>query len=464
VSAEGLQAAEEKMRSHEVPDVFVDTFRQYYDQLEEGDSGLLPDSDLEPVDEIPSADDLSSDPEREREALGRAVVIKLNGGLGTSMGMSAPKSLLPVKEGMSFLDIVARQTVALRREHDARLPLALMNSFSTRDESVAALERHEELSDQDVPLDFVQHKGPKLLADDLTPADWPDDPDLEWAPPGHGDLYTALVTSGMLEQLLDADYEYAFVANIDNLGAVLDPRILAWFASEELPFLMEVADRTEADRKGGHLAARREGGLVLREIAQTPDDDVDSFQDTSRWRFFNTNTMWVNLGSLDEVLRERDGVLGLPIIVNHKTVDPTDKESPEVVQVETAMGAAIAVFDGAQALQVSRERFAPVKTTNDLLGLRSDAYVLTEECHVVANPERTRTSLYVDLDPDHFKLIDEFDARFPEGPPSLVDCERFVVKGDVRFGEGVVARGSVEVEASEGEDQLVIEDGTELSG
>ena len=464
MSAEGLQAAEEKMRSHEVPDVFVDTFRQYYDQLEEGDSGLLPDSDLEPVDEIPSADDLSSDPEREREALGRAVVIKLNGGLGTSMGMSAPKSLLPVKEGMSFLDIVARQTVALRREHDARLPLALMNSFSTRDESVAALERHEELSDQDVPLDFVQHKGPKLLADDLTPADWPDDPDLEWAPPGHGDLYTALVTSGMLEQLLDADYEYAFVANIDNLGAVLDPRILAWFASEELPFLMEVADRTEADRKGGHLAARREGGLVLREIAQTPDDDVDSFQDTSRWRFFNTNTMWVNLGSLDEVLRERDGVLGLPIIVNHKTVDPTDKESPEVVQVETAMGAAIAVFDGAQALQVSRERFAPVKTTNDLLGLRSDAYVLTEECHVVANPERTRTSLYVDLDPDHFKLIDEFDARFPEGPPSLVDCERFIVKGDVRFGEGVVARGSVEVEASEGEDQLVIEDGTELSG
>ncbi|MGI8593383.1 MAG: UTP--glucose-1-phosphate uridylyltransferase [Solirubrobacteraceae bacterium] len=464
MSAEGLQAAEEKMRSQDVPDVFVDTFRNYYEQLEEGDSGLLPDAELETVDEIQSADDLPSDPEAESEALGRAVVIKLNGGLGTSMGMSAPKSLLPVKEGLSFVDIVARQTVALRREHDARLPLALMNSFSTREESIAALERHEELSDQDVPLDFVQHKGPKLLADDLTPASWPDDPDLEWAPPGHGDLYTALVTSGMLERLLAADYEYAFVANIDNLGAVLDPRILAWFASQELPFLMEVADRTEADRKGGHLAARQDGGLVLREIAQAPEDDVDSFQDTSRWRFFNTNTMWVNLRSLDEVLRERDGVLGLPIIVNHKTVDPTDSSSPKVVQVETAMGAAIAVFEGAQALRVPRERFAPVKTTNDLLGLRSDAYVLREECHVVANPERTHTSLYVDLDPDHFKLIDDFDARFPEGPPSLVDCERFVVKGDVRFGEGVVAHGCVEVEASEGEDQLVVEDGTELSG
>ena len=464
MSAEGLEAVEEKMRSQDVPDAFVETFRHYYEQLQEGDSGLMPDSDLEPVDEIPSAEDLDSDAEAEREALGRAVVIKLNGGLGTSMGMSAPKSLLPVKEGLSFLDIVARQTVALRREHDARLPLILMNSFSTRDESIAALERHEELSDQDVPLDFVQHKGPKLLADELTPVEWPDDPDLEWAPPGHGDLYTALVTSGMLEALLEADYEYAFVANIDNLGAVLDPRILAWFASEELPFLMEVADRTEADRKGGHLAARREGGLVLREVAQTPDDDVDSFQDTERWRFFNTNTMWVNLRSLDEVLRERDGVLGLPIIVNHKTVDPTDKESPEVVQVETAMGAAIAVFEGAQALQVSRERFAPVKTTNDLLGLRSDAYVLTEECNVVANPERTRTSLYVDLDSDYFKLIDDFDARFPEGPPSLVDCERFVVKGDVCFGDGVVAHGSVDVDASEDAGQLVIEDGTELSG
>src|SRR5438105_1204399 len=83
--------------------------------------------------------------------------------------------------------------------------------------------------------------------------------ELEWCPPGHGDIYTALVTSGMLDALLDAGYEHAFVSNSDNLGAVLDPRILAWFAAERIPFLMEVADRTEADRKGGHIAQRPGG-------------------------------------------------------------------------------------------------------------------------------------------------------------------------------------------------------------
>src|SRR5262249_33780220 len=162
------------------------------------------------------------------------------------------------------------------------------------------------------------NKVPKLVADDdLEPVQWPDDPELEWAPPGHGDLYTALVTSGMLDELLERDYRYAFVSNADNLGAVLDPRILACIAGERIPFAMEVADRTEADRKGGHIARRRDGsGLVLREIAQTPDEDVDAFQDTARHRFFNTNTLWVDLERLRGLLDEREGVLGLPMIVN----------------------------------------------------------------------------------------------------------------------------------------------------
>ncbi len=460
MSAEGLRAAEEKMRRDGVPDVFVDTFRHYYRQLEAGESGLLPDADLEPVEEPTAAQDLDTDPGAERDALQRAVVLKLNGGLGTSMGLTGPKSLLAVKEGLSFLDIAARQVVELRRRTGSRLPLVLMNSFSTREETLAALERHPELREgQDVALDFVQHKEPKLLAENLEPASWPADPDLEWAPPGHGDLYTALVTSGMLERLLADGYTHAFVSNIDNLGAVLDPRILAWVDRERIPFVMEVADRTASDRKGGHLAARRSGGLVLREIAQAPDEDLDSFQDTSRWRFFNTNTLWVDLRVLGDVLRERDNVLGLPMIVNRKTVDPTDEGSAEVLQIETAMGAAIAIFEGARALRVPRERFAPVKTTNDLLGLRSDAYVLTEDAHVVRNPARTHSQLFVDLDPERYKLVRDFEARFPAGPPSLVECERFVVRGDVRFGAGVVVWGDVEVEGPS-----KVADGAELGG
>jgi UTP--glucose-1-phosphate uridylyltransferase len=462
VSEEGLRLCEEKMRAAGVPDVAIATFAHYYRQLEEGASGLVPEAEIEPVESVPDADALPDPSDAAGEALDRTVVIKLNGGLGTSMGMTKAKSLLPVKDGLSFLDVIARQVLELRRRFDARVPLVLMNSFATRDESLAALRRHDELAG-DIPLDFVQNKEPKLLADTLEPVEWPPNPELEWCPPGHGDIYTALVTSGMLEALLEHGYEHAFVSNSDNLGAVLDPRILAWFAAERIPFLMEVADRTEADRKGGHLARRPDGRLLLREIAQTPEDDVDTFQDISRHRYFNTNTLWVSLPALAEALRARDNVLGLPMIVNRKTVDPTDPSSPAVLQLETAMGAAIEVFEGAQALRVPRSRFAPVKTTNDLLALRSDCYVLTEEQHVELAPEREGKPPLVDLDPAYYKLVADFEARFPAGPPSLLRARRFVVRGDAVFGAGVVITGDVEVQAA-GDQQVHIADGTVLEG
>jgi UTP--glucose-1-phosphate uridylyltransferase len=462
VSAEGLRLCEEKMRAAGVPDVAIATFAHYYRQLESGESGLVPEAEIEPVESVPDADELPPPPDGAREALDRTVVIKLNGGLGTSMGMTGPKSLLPVKEGLSFLDVIARQVLELRRRFDARVPLVLMNSFATRDESLAALQRYDELAGE-IPLDFVQNKEPKLRVEDLQPVEWPPNPELEWCPPGHGDIYTALVTSGMLETLLEHGYEHAFVSNSDNLGAVLDPRILAWFAAERIPFLMEVADRTEADRKGGHLARRPDGRLVLREIAQTPEADLDAFQDVSRHRYFNTNSLWVSLRALAEALRERDNVLGLPMIVNRKNVDPTDPSSPEVFQLETAMGAAIEVFEGAGALRVPRSRFAPVKTTNDLLALRSDCYVLTEDQHVELAPDREGGPPFVDLDPAHYKLLADFEARFPAGPPSLVRARRFVVRGDVVFGANVVITGDVEVRAA-ADKQVHIADGTVLEG
>ena len=440
------------------------TFKHYYDQLVAGEKGLLPESSIEPVTELPDFDDLPEAGSEVRDALDRTVVLKLNGGLGTSMGMTRAKSLLEVKDGLTFIDVIARQVLELRKRSGARLPLVLMNSFYTRDDTLAALGRYPELA-ADVPPDFEQGKVPKLDAESLAPVEWPDDPDLEWAPPGHGDLYTSLVTSGMLAELRSHGYEYAFVANADNLGATLEERILGWFAREELPFLMEVADRTGADRKGGHLARRRDGGgLVLREIAQTPEDDLDAFQDVRRHRFFNTNTLWVNLRALESLMDEREGVLGLPMIVNRKTVDPADPSSPKVIQLETAMGAAIDVFGGAAAVRVPRSRFAPVKTTDDLLVLRSDAYELTGDAQLrLARHRGDAGPPLVSLDPDHFKLLRDFDARFPAGPPSLVRCERLEVRGDVRFGAGVTVRGKVTV-AHEGEGQREIEDGAVLEG
>ncbi len=457
MSADGLQASVEKMEADGLPVAAIDTFRHYYEQLAGGETGMLPEAEIEPVESVAEFDEL---PE-EDGPLDQAVVLKLNGGLGTSMGMTRAKALIEAKDGLTFLDVIARQVAALRERAGAPVPLVLMNSFYTREDSLEALAAHPEL-ESSVPADFVQHKEPKLLVDGLAPVEWPDDPALEWCPPGHGDLYTALLTSGMLDALLDGGFRYAFLSNSDNLAAVLEPRVLAWIAREEIPFVMEVTDRTEADRKGGHLAARPGGGYLLRETAQTPEEDLDALQDISRHRYVNTNNLWVDLQALKELLAAREGVLGLPLIVNRKTVDPADKGSPEVFQLETAMGAAVGVFEGARPLRVPRKRFSPVKTTEDLLALRSDAYMLTDDARVELAGRREGRPPVIDLDDAYYKRLADFDARFPTAP-SLVCAERLSVEGDVAFGRDVVVRGTVTVSAG-GDGRRRIEDGAVLEG
>jgi len=453
MSGDGLQRAVDKMRADGLPPEAVRTFARAYEALRGGASGTLPDNELEPVRDVPAAAELAArDP---GDALDRVAVVKLNGGLGTSMGMTRAKSLIEARDGLSFLDIVARQTLALRARHGIRLPLVLMNSFRTRADSLAALERYPDLP-ADVPPDFLQHREPRIRADDLRPVSWPRQPELEWCPPGHGDLYPALRSSGMLAALLDRGYDFAFVSNADNLGAVLDPRLLAWFAGSGAPFAMEVVLGTELDRKGGHIARRRESGrLVLRETAQA--DDPESFRDFRRWRYYNSNNLYLDLDALAALLDAGEGVVELPLIVNRKRVAGDD--SPEVIQLESAMGAAIGAFDGARAVCVPRTRFAPVKTTDDLLVLRSDVYRLDEDARVVRDGDEP----FVELDPAHFKAVADFERRFPAGPPSLAGSERFVVRGDVTFGAGVVARGDVTVQARQGE-ALRVPDGAVLAG
>ena len=417
--------------------------RRRLQQLAEPQAGLLPGDVLEPLADLPRVDELPEPPPGQaREVLDQLVVIKLNGGLGTSMGLSGPKSLLPVKPGTSFLDVLATQVLALRKRHGgARLPLMLMNSAITRGPSLEVLDRYHVLGVPGVPLDFLQGREPKIRADDLQPVQWPADPELEWCPPGHGDIYTALAASGTLDALLGAGLRYAFVSNSDNLGALADVRIAAWLATEQVPFALEAVRGTLADRKGGHLARYR-GRVVLRETAQVPDGDT-SFTDVERWRWYNTNNIWIDLRALRELQAADQAAPALPLIVNRQTVDPRDPASTPVIQLEAAMGAAIGSIRGARAIHVPRSRFAPVKTTDDLLVVRSDAYQLTSD-------GRMRPAFYgpgpvVTLDKDFFKLLPGFDQRFPAGAPSLRGCRRFEVDGDVTFGAGVVAVGDVRV-------------------
>ncbi|HEX6519118.1 MAG TPA: UTP--glucose-1-phosphate uridylyltransferase [Streptosporangiaceae bacterium] len=411
-------------------------------QLGERQAGLLPGEVLEPVADLPRLDDLpgpSSGPAR--DALDRLVIVKLNGGLGKSMGLSGPKSLLEVKPGANFLDVLARQVLALRERHGARLPLVLMNSAVTRDPSLEVLHRYDDLSVPGVPLDFLQGREPKVRADGFEPVHWPADPELEWCPPGHGDIYPALEASGMLDALLGAGLRYAFVSNSDNLGALADVRIAAWLAAEQVPFALEAVRGTAADRKGGHLA-RYQGRLVLRETAQVPGGDT-SFTDVERWRWYNTNNIWIDLRALKDLQAADLAAPDLPLIVNRKIVDPRDPGSTEVIQLESAMGAAIGSIPGARAVHVPRSRFAPVKTTDDLLVVRSDAYELTSDGQM--RPGFDGEEPLVTLDDDYYRMLPDFEQRFPAGPPSLRRCRRFQVEGDVTFGADVVAVGEVRV-------------------
>ena len=421
-----FQAFEAKMRGEGLPDLAIRAFEQSFEALSSGATGLIAESDISPLHTLQSLDEIKGHSDSGQQVIGRTVVLKLNGGLGTSMGMTRAKSLLPAKDGMSFLELITRQVLSLRERFDCRIPLVLMNSFRTRDDSLAVLAQHPAI-DMGLDLDFVQHKVPRIVASDLTPVAWPKDPSYEWCPPGHGDI-----------------------------------GILGWLAAEEIPFLMEVADRTAADRKGGHLATSIPSGrLILRESAQCARDDERSFQDIEKHRYFNTNNIWLDLRALRDRLEETGGVLSLPMIRNEKTVDPRDSNSAAVIQLETAMGSAISSFDDARALRVSRERFSPVKTTSDLLALWSDAYQLMDDFQVCRDPAAS-PDLAIDLGKEHYGRIDEFMKRFPDGAPSLRDCRSLRLSGDIRFGKNVVLRGGVELTNREPE-PLEIDDGTRLA-
>jgi UTP--glucose-1-phosphate uridylyltransferase len=438
VTDAALHEALDRMRADGAAEPALAAFARRFAQLRDPEAGLLPGDALEPVGDVPALDGLDA-PDDGAAILDRLAVIRLNGGLGTSMGLRGPKSLVEVKPGHTFLDVIAAQVRALRERYGVRLPLVLLDSFSTREATLAALaDRHPDLT-ADVPSDFLQSREPKLRADTLAPVSWPADPALAWCPPGHGDLYVSLAASGMLAALRGAGYDWAFVSNSDNLGAEVEPRIPAWADAHGVPFVMEVVRGTPADRKGGHIALR-DGRLVLRETAQTPPGDA-SFTDVERWRFYNTNNLWVDLRALERLMNAEPAGPALPLIVNRKTVDPTDPSTPAVLQLETAMGAAIGAIDGARAVLVPRARFAPVKTTDDLLVVRSDAYTLGGDGRLA--PAFDGAPPVVALDPDVYRPLPALEERFLDGPPSLRGARSLTVHGDVTFGAGVTVRGEV---------------------
>lgn len=444
----------EKMEAASVSEAAIRAFERNYDALLRNESCMITEASISPCKSIPLLEDVTQKDEAfDSDLLKQTVVIKLNGGLGTSMGLQKAKSLLPVKGNTTFLDIIAQQILYLREITGAKVRFLLMNSFSTSEDTLEHMEAYKDngLSGSQ-NVEMMQNQTPKIDAETMAPATCEKNPSQEWCPPGHGDLYAALAGSGWLDALLAGGVKYAFVSNSDNLGAILDAGLLRYFAESGKPFLMEATRRTEADKKGGHLAVRKiDGQLLLREVAQCAEDDIEQFQNIDRHQYFNTNSLWIRLDMLKELLDKENGVLPLPMIQNMKTIDPRDKKSTKVYQLETAMGAAIESFPGSGAICVPRSRFAPVKTTSDLFSLRSDAYEQTEDGRIALVAEREGKPPVINLT-DEYKMVDSLEGL---GLPSLVRAEKLTVCGRVRFADGVTISGKVKFTNESGETKWV---------
>ena len=447
-AAESMRASV-RMANEGLPAPVIHNFQRLFSQVLLGNTGIIEECSIDSVGKVDQLKEVRKDANYHRIGMAHLeelAVIRLNGGLGSSMGMANAKSLLPIREGLTFNDLTIRQLRQLKEETGHDIPLIHMTSFRTDDDIRQVMEEAGYENPNGIPVTFTQHKHPKIYVDTLQFADEHDD-SLNWNPPGHGDMYAALLGTGIAQKLLESGKRYLFVANADNLGATVAPEILGYMVERQSPFLMETCKRTEADKKGGHLARdKKTGNLLLREVAQAPQENgevISEFSDIERYNQFNTNSIWLDLKHVVELAERYDGCIPLPLIRNVKPVNTEDRASRQVIQIETAMGAAINLFDGACALEVPRDRFMPVKTNNDLLLVMSDWYeVAPNGCLVAHESTRGRPQPIIKLDPKYFGMISDFSERV-RVCPSLREAKSLEVVGDWGFDTPMTISGAV---------------------
>ncbi|KAF8322293.1 UTP--glucose-1-phosphate uridylyltransferase [Clavulina sp. PMI_390] len=386
--------------------------------------------------------DYKSLPEpKDASILEKVAVLKLNGGLGTSMGMGgAPKSAIEVREGMTFLDLSVRQIEHLNEVYKVNVPFILMNSFNTDNDTQRIIQKYQNHNINLVT--FNQSRYPRVGKESLLPIPrTPDSHKSEWYPPGHGDLFDAINNSGLLDKLIAAGKEYIFVSNVDNLGADVDLKILEHLVQSQADFLMELTDKTKADVKGGTIV-NYQGQVRLLEIAQVPSEHVEDFKSVRKFAYFNTNSVYISLPALKNIMT--NGGMELDIIVNPKVAD----DGTAVIQLETAVGAAIKHFKNAHGINVPRSRFLPVKATSDLLLITSDLYSLQHGKLIMSQDRMFNQTPVIKLG-DSFKKIANFQKRF-RTIPNIVELDHLTVSGDVWFGRNITLRGTVIIVANEG--------------
>ncbi|VDD76423.1 unnamed protein product [Mesocestoides corti] len=411
---------------------FVDQQHEYIDWME-----------IKQMDEsqIRNYEDIGMPEERDIiNGLSHLVVVKLNGGLGTSMECCGPKSLISVSDEQTFLDLTLQQIETLNSRYNLDIPLVLMNSFNTQQDTDAYLRRITKMNAK--IYTFEQNRFPRLSEETGLPfaksmqLESPHDP--AWYPPGHGDIYRCLDESGLLKKFIKEGKSWMFVSNIDNLGATPDPVILCWLEEQktvngpnQADFVMEVTAKTKADHKGGTLVHYK-GELRLLELAQVPKEHMKDFLSPNKFNIFNTNNLWINLESMNSRIRTK--TLQMDLIVNRKAL----KNGMRIIQLEEAVGAAIRSFKKPMGLKVPRSRFLPVKKTSDLVLLKSDLFS-SSDGNLIISPYRSISTLPIVNLSKHFQSVQDLHQRIPN-IPSMIELNHLTVFGDVTFGKNVVLK------------------------
>jgi len=396
--------------------------------------------------------------------LDQLAILKLNGGLGTSMGCTGPKSCVQVTPTETFLSIFLKQILNACDEFKIKIPVIFLNSYYTIDETKNIIKQVAGADNLDIHH-IIQSRFPRIKkekADNGLYYPLSDDyGEGRFYPPGHGDVYDTICNSGLIDQLIEQGKRFLFISNSDNLGAVFDPYILGYMTQNKTQFIMEVTKRTENDRKGGTLIyyPGSDGQLRLKllEIAQVDPDHNAEFQSINKFSVFNTNSIWLDLHALKQKME--DEKLHMDVIVNPKVV-----EQEKVVQLEIAMGSAISAFDRSVGVLVPRTRFFPVKNTNDLFLLRSNLFQFINNQFILSSIgkdilEKSGVLPVITLGPYH-KKVDDFEKRLPN-IPDISELNSLVIKGNIFVGQRVKLMGNVVIE---GEDEAVsIPDDTILS-
>jgi len=419
--------------------------QQYYDTLinrfKENNEPYLKWENIVPIGEKDitlheSLTNISSD--QIKNIINKICILKLNGGLGTTMGCIGPKGLIKIKNGLSFIDITIEQVKQLNQKYDCNIPLIFMNSFYTTKHMDAYVKEHEEEHRDVNIMMFEQNSFPRLIKSTQLPVISLDNIDEIynnsdlWYPPGHGDLCRSIYDTGLLDKLIGLGYEYIFVSNIDNLGATLDFNILNELIKNNTEFALELTNKTLLDVKGGTLINYHDK-FTMFEVAQCEPSKLSEFVSIDKFKYFNTNNVWIQLNAVKNLVQS-DFLNSIDIIVNNKKF----KDGRECIQLEYSIGALIKYFTKVDKFVVSRSRFIPVKTNSDLLLIKSNIYDLDEN-HCIVQKNNKVPIIKLDSCYNNMYCFEECFQNIP----NIDDLDELIVYSDVRFGHNVKLCGKV---------------------